>query len=52
MLPHWHVNIESVLVYGISAIIVINLGRLGAAQLAKRDGRIGDVGRALGAVVA
>ena len=49
---HWHVSIENVLVYGVSAIIVINLARIGSAKLIEREGKLGDIGRAIGAVVA
>jgi hypothetical protein len=48
---HWHASVENVLLYGISAIIVIDVLGLLAAKVAERPGTIGQFGRALGAVV-
>lgn len=47
---HWHTSVENVLIYGISAIIVINLVRLASAQLLNNEQTAG-AGRALGALV-
>lgn len=48
---HWHGSIEDVLMYGISAIIVIDVLGIAAAQMAKRDGIVGTLGHSLGAIV-
>lgn len=48
---HWHSSIEDVILYGVSAIIMINLIRFGAAKLAKVDGPVGTIGHAAGALV-
>lgn len=51
MIRHYHASVEDILLYGISAIVVINLLGLAAAKLAERDGYTGEIGKALGAVV-
>ncbi len=48
---HWHASVEDMLIYGVSAIIVINLWRFAAAKAAKADGFIGTAGRAAGGLV-
>ncbi len=48
---HWHGSIEDVLMYGISAIIVIDVLGLLAAHMAKRQGVVGTLGQSLGAIV-
>jgi hypothetical protein len=48
---HWHGSIENILLYGISAIIVIDVLGLVAAKATERPGTVGQFGRALGAVI-
>lgn len=48
---HYHASIEDILLYGISAIIVIDLLGLAAVHLRTRSGPIGTFGNALGAIV-
>lgn len=50
MAVHWHSSIDNILLYGFSAILVINILRLIAAGMAKTDG-FGTLGRGLGALV-
>lgn len=49
--PHFHTGIDHILLTGITAIVVIDVLGLAAAQLAQRSGMVGSFGRALGAVV-
>ena len=51
MKVHYHASIEHIILYGVSAILFINIVGLGAAMLAKRDGVIGAAGKAIGSVV-
>ena len=51
MRPHYHATIEHILLYGVSAIIVINVTRLGAAKLSTQPGALGQIGRSVGALV-
>jgi hypothetical protein len=51
MRDHYHATIEHILLYGVSAIIVINLVRIGAAKLGTMDGAMGAAGRSIGALV-
>lgn len=51
MRPHFHAGIEHVVLYGVSAVIFINVAGLLAAQLAKQNGSVGKFGAALGAVI-
>jgi hypothetical protein len=51
MTEHFHVSIDAVLVYGISAIIVINLLRILFAKMAQLPGPVGAIGVSLGALV-
>lgn len=44
-------GIQHILWTGLAAIVVIDLGGLGAAWLATKDGGIGKAGRALGSVI-
>ena len=48
---HWHGSIDNILLYGFSAILVINGGRLLAGWMVKRGGSIAKVGEAVGALV-
>jgi hypothetical protein len=48
---HWHSGIESVALYGLSAVIFINLMRFVAAWLAGMPGGIGGLGKSMGALV-
>lgn len=51
MKVHWHGSVDNIVLYGISAIIVIDVLGLSAAWMAQRDGAIGTFGKALGAIV-
>ena len=51
MKVHWHFSAEDVLVYGVSAIIVINLARMLSAQIADKPGLLGSLGRGVAATV-
>jgi hypothetical protein len=51
MKVHWHASVEDIVIYGVSAILVINVTRFAAAKLAKMDGPTGTFGQALGALV-
>jgi hypothetical protein len=48
---HWHATVDHVLLYGVSAIIVINITRILAAKLGAMDGPLGTVGQNVGALV-
>lgn len=48
---HYHVSIEHVILTGIMAVVFIDVTGLLAAQLAKRDGVVGTLGKSLGAVI-
>lgn len=48
---HFHTSIDSILLYGVSAIVVINVTRLAAGKMATQGGAVGDVGASLGALV-
>lgn len=50
MQHHWHISIENVLIYGLSAILVINLLRLMAAGMSKSSS-FESLGKGLGAIV-
>jgi hypothetical protein len=51
MKPHFHAGIEHVLLYGISAVIFIDVMGIVASKLAARPGVIGNLGKSLGAVI-
>lgn len=51
MRPHYHATIEHVLLYGVSAILVINLTRIAAVKLGTQPGIVGSIGRSVGALV-
>ena len=51
MRPHFHAGIEHVILYGVSAVIFIDVMGLVAGKLAAQSGYVGQFGRALGAVV-
>lgn len=51
MRPHFHAGIEHVILYGVSAVVFIDVMGLLAAQLSKRGGMVGQFGDALGAVI-
>lgn len=51
MSHHWHMGLEHVIFTGLSAIVFINLVRIGAFHLAKQDGPLGDFGTAVGGLV-
>lgn len=48
---HFHFGVEAVLFAGLSAIVVINLLRLGLAPIASRDDRLGTIGKSAAALV-
>lgn len=48
---HWHSGAENILMYGLSAIVVLNVWRVLSAHVAKQDGLIGQVGKSAGALV-
>ena len=48
---HFHAGIDSIALYGISAIIVINLVRIGAGKLATQHGPLGEIGSSIGGLV-
>jgi hypothetical protein len=48
---HFHTNFESVLFAGLSAIVVINVIRIGAAWLGKQGGLAAKIGQGAGALV-
>lgn len=49
--PHFHAGIEHVIIYGISAVIFIDVMGLVAAKLSAQPGPVGAFGRAFGAVI-
>lgn len=52
MREHYHTSLENVLVYGISAILVINLIQIGSGWLVKSSNpALASVGKATGALV-
>lgn len=49
---HWHFSAENVLFAGLSAIIVINIVRLGSAKLAaSNNDMVAKIGTSIGATV-
>ena len=48
---HLHTSVEDVILTGIMAVVFIDVTGLLAAQMAKRDGVVGTVGKSLGAVI-
>jgi hypothetical protein len=50
MSHHWHISIENIIIYGVSAILVINFTRFLAEALSKNSGTA-TIGNALGAIV-
>lgn len=49
---HWHGSVENVLLYGVSAIIVIDVLGISAAWLTRQNNpTVSAVGKALGAIV-
>ena len=51
MKPHVHGMAQDILLYGLSAIIVINLGRITAAWASRKGGMIGKCGDSVGALL-
>lgn len=51
MKEHYHLTVENVLIYGVSALIVFNLTKIVAVKLANMQGPIGSLGHALGTLV-
>lgn len=51
MKPHYHAGIQHIIVYGISAVIFIDVMGLLAAKLAAQPGMAGKFGAAFGAVI-
>lgn len=47
---HWHGSVENVILYGVSALIVINVIRLVAVPLENRGGKLAQFGRAMSAL--
>ncbi len=48
---HWHFSAENVLFAGVSAIVVMNLVRIGSAYLITKPGLPGTIGKALGSTI-
>lgn len=49
---HWHASAEDILLYGISAILVIDLGGLLAAKLAMNSNKtVAKTGLVLGSII-
>lgn len=51
MEKHFHTDLTFVVMSGVSAVIVINAIRLGAATMANKPGIIGILAKGLGATV-
>lgn len=51
MSGHWHLGVDHVLIYGVSAIVVINLIRIIAAWMVNRGGTLETAGTVLGGLV-
>lgn len=51
MRAHWHGSVDNILLYGLSAILVINLGRIGAGWLVKKGGKAAALGESVGALL-
>lgn len=51
MRPHFHAGIEHVILYGVSAVIFIDVIGLLSAKLATQPGMVGQIGKSLGAVI-
>lgn len=47
---HWHASVDNIILYGVSAIIVINLVCIASAQLVQHDATE-PIGKALGSLV-
>jgi len=48
---HFHTGIQHILIYGISAVVFIDVTALIAAKLSGINGPVGTFGKALGAVI-
>jgi hypothetical protein len=48
---HYHLTVDHIVIYGLSALIFFNLLRIVAVMMAKQDGPLGTIGRSLGATV-
>jgi hypothetical protein len=48
---HWHIGVDHIIVYGVSAIIVINLVRLIASAMVANGGTWETPGKVLGSLV-
>ena len=51
MSNHWHLAIDHILIYGMSAILTIHIMRFIAAQMVTREGAIKQAGEALAGIV-
>lgn len=51
MSGHWHLGVDHVLIYGLSAIVVINLVRIIAAWMVNRGGKLETAGTVIGGLV-
>lgn len=51
MKEHYHLTIEHVVIYGVSALLFFNVLRIVAVKLGAQPGPIGTAGRAVGALV-
>lgn len=51
MRSHLHVAVEDIAIYGLSAILVINLLRIGAGLLIHQGGSAATVGKSVAAVL-
>lgn len=49
---HWHTSAENIVIYGVSALIFLNLWRIGAAFAARsQNDLVAKTGKAAGALV-
>lgn len=52
MTPHWHASVDQILLYGLSALVVMNLLRLVAVPMVNSNQPlVKNVGAGLGALV-
>lgn len=48
---HWHISIDNILLYGVSALIVFNVIRLVASLMVAKGGALETPGKVLGSLV-
>lgn len=51
MSEHWHLTVDHIIIYGVSALIFFNLVKIVAAKAGAQPGPIGTAGRAVGSLV-